>query len=123
MKKSFLIPLTIAIVSTTACSAFRPSTQAVNVTCTPDSSVLTVNGQRYKSPTQIEVPRNRDLSIQCNKKGYHPAQRTIGHHFNGTGALDAAGTLLLLLPGIGLFTPGAWSLDQTDVHVQLFEEQ
>lgn len=104
------------------CSAFRPHSETVNVVCEPTDSILVINGQRYASPAQVEVPRNRDVSIQCNKKGYFTAQQTVGHHFNGTGALDAVGTLLILLPGIGLFTPGAWSLDKTDIHVQLFPE-
>jgi hypothetical protein len=111
--------LMIALV--TGCSAFRPHSQTVNVNCTPNGKLM-VNGSFYKSPSQIEVPRNRDLTVQCHKKGYYPAQRTIGNHLNMTGALDGAGTLILLWPGIGLLTPGAWSLDQTDVQVQLFKE-
>jgi hypothetical protein len=68
------------------------------------------------------VKRNRDVSIQCYKEGYAPYQRTIGNHFNTTGVLDAVGTWLFLLPGIGLFTPGAWSLDETDVTISLYQK-
>lgn len=104
------------------CSAFRPHTQTVNIVCDPSDAILTVNGNRYASPAQVSVKRNRDVAIQCQKTGYHVAQQTIGHSLNGTGALDAAGTVLFLLPGIGLFTPGAWSLDQEDVRIQLYPQ-
>lgn len=121
MVKLKLTPILI-LVLLSGCSAFRPHSQTLNVACSPADATLQVNGSMYKSPAQVEVPRNRDVSVQCSKKGYFQAQRTVQHHFNGTGALDAAGTLLFLVPGIGLFTPGAWSLDQTNVQIQLIEE-
>lgn len=111
-----------ALAVLTGCSAFRPQTQLVNISCTPQDAVLTVNGQRYVSSVQIDAKRNRDLSIQCYKDGYVPYQRTIGHHFNETGALDAVGTVLFLVPGVGLFTPGAWSLDETDITIALYDK-
>lgn len=104
------------------CSAFRASTQIVNVSCVPQDAIVTVNGHRASMPAQISVRRDRDLSVQAHKQGHAPYQRTIGHHLNGTGALDAVGTLLVLVPGIGLLTPGAWSLDETDVAVTLYKE-
>jgi hypothetical protein len=110
------------LVATTGCSAFRAHNQTLNITCSPEDSILMVNGQRYSSPAQIRVKRNRDVSLQCHKEGYVSYQRTIGHHLNGTGALDAVGTLLILVPCIGLFTPGAWSLDETDVGINLYQK-
>jgi hypothetical protein len=111
-----------AMFLTSACSAFLPKTQTTDVTCSPEGAVVVVNGQRYKSPAQFEAKRNRDLSIQCRKEGYETAQRTVGHHFNATGVLDVVGTVLYLLPGIGLLTPGAYSLDETNVNIELFEK-
>ena len=105
------------------CSAFRAHNQTLNVNCMPQDAILMVNGQRHSSPTQVNVKRNRDVSIQCHKEGYYPYQRTIGHHFNATGALDAVGTFLFLVPGVGLFTPGAWSLDETDVSISLYKSE
>jgi hypothetical protein len=110
------------MVATTGCSAFRAHNQTMNINCTPEDAILMVNGQRYSSPVQLSVKRNRDVSLQAHKEGYVPCQRTIGHHFNGTGALDAVGTLLILVPCIGLFMPGAWSLDETDVGITLYEK-
>jgi hypothetical protein len=125
MKKLFFkctnLTIICSILMVTGCSSFRSHNQTVNISCMPNDAVLTVNGERYKSPAQIKVKRNRNISIQCYKEGYMPAQRTVGHHFNGTGALDAAGTFFFIVPCIGLFTPGAFSLDETDVMVTLWE--
>lgn len=94
----------------------------MNVNCSESDAILTINGQRYSPPAQVRVKRNRDVAIQAYKDEFVPYQRTIGHHFNGTGALDAVGTLLILVPCVGLFCPGAWSLDETDVFIQLYEK-
>jgi hypothetical protein len=112
----------ILLATSTGCSAFRGHMQTMNINCNPSDSILMVNGQRYTSPAQVSVKRNRDVSLQCNKEGYAPYQRTIGHHFNETGILDAIGTWLFLVPGIGLLTPGAWSLDETDVTISLYQK-
>ena len=117
------IGICLSLISgTTGCSAFRAHNQTLNITCNPDDSILMVNGRRYSSPAQVSTKRNRDVSIQCFKEGYLPQQLTIGNHFNGTGALDAAGTFFFLVPCIGLFTPGAWSLDETDVGITLYQK-
>jgi len=101
------------------CSTFVSPVETINIKCNPPDSVLLVNGQRYTPPARVTVRRNRDVSIQCDKDGFFPYQQTIGYHFNTTGALDAVGTALFLVPAIGLFTPGAWSLDETDVNVMM----
>ncbi|MDF7800783.1 hypothetical protein P4C99_15015 [Pontiellaceae bacterium B1224] len=122
IQKLTCIALSTSIVVLTGCSAFRPTHQMVNITCMPDDAILTVNGTRYTSPAQVKAKRNRNVSIQCYKEGYMPDQRTIGHHFNETGALDAVGTFFFLVPCIGLFTPGAFTLDETDVAITLYQK-
>ncbi|MCK4563155.1 MAG: hypothetical protein KAU94_00615 [Verrucomicrobia bacterium] len=122
LMKLMNLSLATTLLTLSGCCAFRPHSQMVNITCMPEDAILTVNGQRYTSPVQIDVKRNRNLSIQAYKEGYMPSQRTVGHHFNATGALDAVGTFLFLFPGIGLFTPGAFSLDETDVAITLYQK-
>ena len=114
--------IAVLVAASTGCSAFRSHMQTMNISCSPSDAILMVNGQRQSSPAQVSVKRNRDVSLQCYKEGYAPYQRTIGHHFNETGVLDAVGTWLFLVPGIGLFTPGAWSLDETDVTISLYQK-
>lgn len=119
MKKIFVLLTLVSFVALQGCSAFKDSTQTVNIQCTEQGTTIMVNGQNRTCPVQMEAKRNRDLSIQAHKTGYATYMRTIGHHFSTTGALDAVGTFLILLPGVGLFTAGAWDLDETDIMVQL----
>lgn len=105
------------------CSAFKSSTQTIAVTCNPSDSILMINGQKYHSPAQVRVKRNRDVAINCYKEGYFSYQRTVGNHFATTGVLDAIGTALILVPGIGLFCSGAWDLDDTEVNIELIPNQ
>ena len=107
---------------TTGCSAFRSFDEPVIITCTPPDAVLMVNGQRQTPPAHLSVRRNRDMYLLAQKEGYLPYQRTVGNHFNATGALDLVGTFIFLLPGIGLFFPGAWSLDETDIGITLYRK-
>lgn len=109
----------VLVVASTGCSAFNSKMQTMNISCKPIDATLIVNGQKYDSPAKISVKRNDDVSIQCYKEGFAPYQRTIGYHLNGTGVLDIVGTALFLIPAIGLFTAGAWSLDETEVPIML----
>jgi hypothetical protein len=101
------------------CSAFVPKTETVNITCSEPDATLQVNGQVFKGSAQTDVPRNKNVAIMCSKSGYFPAQRTIDYSLSGTGVADVVGTFLFLLPGIGLFTDGAWSLDENNINVSM----
>lgn len=111
----------VCLIASMGCSAFRGSTQVITIkTSVPDADIYVNSNPIGKSPVSAEVKRNRDTSIIARKPGYEPAARTIGNHFNETGALDAVGTVFCLFPGIGLFMPGAWSIDETEIMLQLF---
>lgn len=121
MKKIVSIVASASIVLS-GCSAFMPRTQTVGVTCSEPDAVLQINGQMHKGSAQAEVRRNKSVAIMCVKPGYYPAQKTIDHSLSGTGVADIVGTVLFLLPGIGLFTPGAFSLDETNVSVPMIKD-
>jgi hypothetical protein len=112
----------VLLAASTGCSVFKSHMQTVNINCTPPDSVLMVNGEKYASPAQISVKRNKDVSIECFKDGYAPYRSKIFHHLNETGNLDIIGGCLFLVPLVGVFSPGAWSLDQTDVEISLFQK-
>lgn len=118
MKKIVAATLSLSIVLS-GCSAFVPNTQTVSVACSEQDAVLQVNGQQFKGSAQTQVRRNKNVAIMCTKPGYFPAQKSIDNSLSGTGVADIVGTFVFLLPGIGLFTPGAWSLDETNVHVSM----
>jgi hypothetical protein len=118
MKKYFAFAISLNLF-VTGCSAFMPKSQTVSVACSEPDAVLQVNGQHFNGTAQTDVPRNKNVSIMCTKPGYFPAQKTIDYSLSGTGVADIVGTVLFILPGIGLFTDGAWSLDETNVNVSM----
>ena len=105
------------------CSAFVPRTQTVSAVCSEPDANLQINGQVYQGKAQFEAKKNKTVSIMCTKTGYFPAQKTIDHSLSGTGVADIIGTAFFLLPGIGLFTAGAWKLDETDVSVAMMKNE
>lgn len=122
MKKvvATIVALSFAV---SGCSAFVPRTQTVSAVCSEPDATLQVNGQMYQGKAQVEAKRNKTVSIMCTKSGYFPAQKTIDHSLSGTGVADVIGTLFFLLPGIGLFTAGAWNLDETDVSLAMMKNE
>ncbi len=89
------------------------------INSTDTDLIAVVNGTEYMVPNMIMVNRNSDVSIHCSKVGYHPYRKVIGHHFNLTGTMDLVSTFFLVVPVIGLFTPGIWSLNATEVNIDL----
>jgi hypothetical protein len=105
------------------CSTFAPKTQTVSAVCSEPDATLQVNGQVYHGRAQVETKTNKAVSIMCTKPGYFPAQKTIDYSLSGTGVADAIGTVLFLLPGLGLFTAGAWKLDETNANLAMVKSE
>lgn len=105
------------------CSTFAPKTQTVSAVCSESDATLQVNGQVYEGRAQVESKTNKSVAIMCTKPGYFPAQKTIDYSLSGTGVADAVGTALFLLPGLGLFTAGAWKLDETNVNIPMVKSE
>lgn len=122
MKKvvAAIVAVSIAV---SGCSVFVPKTQTVSAVCSEPDANLQINGQVYQGKAQVEAKRNKTVSIMCTKTGYFPAQKTIDYSLSGTGVADIIGTVLLLVPGIGLFTAGAWKLDETDVSLAMMKNE
>jgi hypothetical protein len=104
-------------------STFAPKTQTVSAVCSEPDATLQVNGQVYQGRAQVEAKTNKAVSIMCTKPGYFPAQKTIDYSLSGPGVADAIGTVLFLLPGLGLFTAGAWKLDETDANLAMVKSE
>ena len=119
MKKNMRVFTCALCVVLCGCSAFRHSKQTVNISCSEPDAILLVNGQRYNLPVKLDMRRDRNILIQCFKNGYYPYSRTVDSHLNRTGVLDTVG-IIMLFPGIGLLTPGAWSLDETNIFIPLY---
>jgi hypothetical protein len=90
----------------------------INIKCVPERDViLTINGKISNCPIAMEVERDKDLLVQAHKDGFKPYERTIKHQLSATGKLDTLGFILILVPGLGLLTPGAWDLEELDINI------
>ena len=116
------IIILISLISMFGCSAFKHHNQIITVSCVPNNATIIVNGQQYGSKSQISVKRDEIVVIQAYKEGYMSHQEIIDHHFSGVGFLDAVGTFWFILPVFGLLTPGAWTLDVTNIGIILDRE-
>jgi len=119
MKNLFLI-LAIIMFSIQGCSALKPNTQLISVTCTPPDIILKINGDRQNCPAKVEVRRDSKMFIEAKKEGYDPFTKTVDYHLSDSGKADAVGLFVLFFPVFGLLTPGAWDLDQTDFNIVLY---
>ena len=63
------------------------------------------------------------MGVLVKKEGFQTSSKMVDYHLSTTGILDIVGTCLFLLPVIGLVTPGANSLDDTTLFVQLSPEE
>lgn len=122
MKKITATALTLSLLLS-GCSAFVPKTQTVSASCSEPDAVLLINTQQFKGSAQTDVRRNKTVSVMCTKPGFFPAQRSVDNSLSGTGIADIVGTFIFLVPGLGLFSAGAWSLDETNINVPMIPSQ
>lgn len=122
MKKVIAI-IVASCIAVSGCSTFAPKTQTVSAVCSEPDATLQINNQVFQGKAQLEVKRNKAVSVMCTKAGYFPAQKTIDYSLSETGVADTVGLFLLLIPGIGLFTAGAWKLDETNVNLPMIKNE
>jgi hypothetical protein len=119
MKKIISLTLAISMIIS-GCSAFVPKTQTVTASCSEPDATLQVNGgQTYTGKTQIEARRDKVFSYSCFKQGYYPAQKSVSYSISPTGIADFIGSMIFLVPIIGIFMPGAWDLDEDNVTINM----
>jgi len=124
VRKVVLITLIVAIVMLhSGCSTVVPHKQKFTVTSSESDAKIYINGEYLgKGNVETRVTRNRDVSVLVKKDGFTPVTRNIGTDFSMTGILDIVGGCLILIPLLGLFFPGARSLEQTNVAIVLERE-
>jgi len=121
MKKIISIALA-ATIFISGCSAFVPRTQTVNASCSEPDATLQINGgESYTGQVKVETRRDKVFSYTCYKQGYYPAQKLISYSISPTGVADFIGSMIFILPIIGIFSPGAWDLDETDVTINMLK--
>ena len=115
----FIVLLTAMI----GCSAFRTSTQTLSIRCSEPDAYVSVNGDKIIPPAKVDVRRNSKVMIEAKKSGFIPYSKQISYHINETGILDAVGIAFTFFSVFGLLTPGAWSLNETDINIELSPEE
>lgn len=119
MRKIILSAVVVSIL-TSGCSAFSPKTQTVTAACSEADATLQINGgETYTGKARVEARRDKVFSYACLKPGYYPAQKSVSYSISPSGIADFVGSMLFLIPIIGIFTPGAWDLDETDVTINM----
>ncbi|HEU0265902.1 MAG TPA: hypothetical protein VFR01_09265 [Geobacterales bacterium] len=102
-----------------SCSVLVPSRQTVTVTSSEPDAIVSINGIPHKPPVTYKAKRNQSLLIVAEKPGFNEYRQSIDYHMNATGILDTLGTIVILLPAVGLMTPGAFSLDETNIAITM----
>jgi hypothetical protein len=122
MKKIAVLILVINL-TLSGCSAFVPKTETVSASCSEQDATLQINGEVFRGSGQAEINKGKKVALMCTKPGYFPAQKSIDYSLSGTAIADIVGIFVFVLPGIGLFTDGAWSLDETTVNVNMVSNE
>ncbi len=121
MKKIFILMLSLSLCA--GCSAFRPTKESISVMASQPDAVIYINGQPVgQGSVTARVKRNKNVQIVASKPGYYPGTYNIDSNLNTTGVLDIIGTFFFLVPVVGVFFPGAKSLDENNVFVNLIPQ-
>jgi len=122
MKKSPVVNLFMAvcmILTMNGCSLFAPKSESVSINTAPSGAEVLVN-DAYKgtTPCTVNVPC-RGATITVRKNGYVPQKHTIGRSLGTCGILDIVGTVICLVPVVGLISSGAYTLDEHTVNLNM----
>ncbi|MBS1369389.1 MAG: hypothetical protein HPZ91_05465 [Lentisphaeria bacterium] len=101
------------------CSFFGSKTQQITVMTEPGDAEVIINSKPCRSPASAEVPTDKPLAVVVRKDGYQTESRTMRPVLSKLGMLDLVGTILILVPGVGLFSAGAQELPQSDLYFAL----
>jgi hypothetical protein len=115
---AFASPMeTITIVARTA--APNPPGRSLGAVC----ATVVVNGQQIgKTPLIFEAPRRRTLKVEVHKPGFATEYRETVRELSRWGNIDSTAGVFLLVPFLGLLTPGAWEHHPNQFDVRLYPE-
>lgn len=121
MMKTLTAILSLGALS--GCSFLMPWNQEITVNAEPENARIFVNGTpRGEGHVTETVRRNKAVSILVTHPDYADQTRRVASTLSGTGTADIIGGALILLPALGLLSPGAWDLQQDTVSVILEKE-
>jgi len=105
---------------TAGCSCFVGTRERVTVMTNIPEATIYANGDNVGHGTaSFYAKKNKNVQIMAKADGYETAYHSIDYHLSTAGILDIVGTVLFLIPAIGLFTPGAQTLDENNVALNM----
>ena len=107
--------------ATTGCSLFAPRSEDIIVDSDPQGAEVMIPGQRLMTPCSITVPCDKDVTVVLRKDGYRTEVYNIKRTLGKCGTLDLVGGIIFLLPAVGLFSGGAYTLEQHTIFAPLFK--
>ena len=114
-----IVMASLVLLTTNGCSFFAPKTEEVAVNTVPAGAEVYVNNS-LKGTAPCSVPVScKGGEILIKKAGYDPQIHKVGRHLGTCGVMDIVGTVIFLVPAIGLFSPGAYTLDEHTINVSL----
>jgi len=105
------------------CSFFNTSRQVVAINVAPADAQAIINGSLPCSvnggfPIFFDAKRDEEVLITVFRKGYISQRYVINYHMSTPGILDCIGGIFIF-PLFGLFSQGAWELDEQNVYINL----
>jgi hypothetical protein len=113
---ALLIP---ALACMPGCSIFVSANQDLTIVPSEEAAEVYVNGKQVGTgTTTVKVKRGEDYAVMA-KLGDRVASGRVGRKISGTGVADIVGGFLLLVPFLGVFSPGFWALNPDKVSLAL----
>ena len=110
----------VLVLSTNGCSLFAPKSETVTINSEPQGAEVLVNNSRQgTTPCNVSLNCKHDATIVVRKQGYESQVFHINSHLGTCGIMDIVGTALFLFPAVGLFSAGAYTLDQHNIYAPM----
>lgn len=109
--------ITLAVLSSylAGCSLFGPKMETIGVSSDPPGAHVVASGRPVgQTPVHFEVARGENLLVEVKKPGYQTQYRTAFRTLSTLGLVDIVGGCVILLPFLGLLSPGAWVHDPAE---------
>ena len=107
-----------------SCSLVMPGKQDVDIVCDNKDAFLYADGNPLGyGRAQVKLSRGKDHVISAELPDGRTANVIISKELSVAGKLDLLGTLVFLVPMIGLLSNGAWTLDRDAVFLHMPHEK
>lgn len=120
--KTLLVASSLAMLLS-GCSFFGDKTQELTVDVDPADARVLINGKWYDPPVRVFVSPTESISVTASREGYVSCTAKCRSEYSKLGTLDLVGTAFFLLPGIGLFSDGAYQLKNSHLYFQLDKKE